>query len=361
MSFPIIDLHCHLEGSISPDISYEILHRIGFPAALKRKAFFQKVAGFLPSWTAFSEAVSILDKCLIDRPSVIKVVSDIIERAVLQNVKMLELSFAPREFQGRKHNAGDSNAFFEALIDGIKIAAKGKDIALGLKLLILPRHLSTDFQRLFGDIRAIIRDCRPHLVGVDICTLDSVGGGLFDPVSIKKVCDFVRGNGLHLSAHAGEFGEAEPITQAIGLGIERLGHGIGIAGRNDLIKTIIAHNITLEICPASNYRTGAISEGKKHPLRDLLLSGVRVTINSDDQSVQNSTWRDDYVMAKEKIGLTDNEIKRCLNYSFEASFLNNKLKERYRNIFLVSQKTQHAQEEIQSKQRLCLENRHFRV
>lgn len=95
-NFPIIDLHCHLEGSIDPQKSYEILYRAGYAPAQNREEFFKKVTGFESGRQGFFDAIPLLDACLVDRTAVIEVVSDIIARAAGQNVKILELSFAPR-------------------------------------------------------------------------------------------------------------------------------------------------------------------------------------------------------------------------------------------------------------------------
>ena len=60
---------------------------------------------------------------------------------------------------------------------------------------------------------------------------------------------------------------------------------------------------------------------------------MRVTMASDDQGVQNSSWRDDYDFAMDEIGLTEGEIGQCLRTSFEASFLSAEEKERYAALF----------------------------
>jgi 8-oxo-dGTP pyrophosphatase MutT (NUDIX family) len=99
------------------------------------------------------------------------------------------------------------------------------------------------------------------------------------------------------------------------------------------LEQVVAHNVTLEVCPISNYRTGALAPDREHPLRRLLRAGVRVTINSDDQGVQHSNWRDDYDFAAHEIGLTEREIGKCLRTSFEASFLAAKEKDEYCEFF----------------------------
>lgn len=333
-NYPIIDLHCHLEASIAPHKSYEILRRAGHPLAQEREVFFKHVTGFEWGWDGFAAAIHLLDRCMMDRATVIEVVADIVARAAEQNVKILEPTFAPTEFKLRETNSGDLRPFTEAVIAGIEMGAHNRDIAVGLRMLILPGHLTDEFYETYGHVQEHVAEYRHHLVGVDVCTLDRIYQERHDPRRLQELCDLVRASGLHLSAHAGEFFDAEPVMQALDLGVERIGHGIQVAGNEEVLEQVKAHGVTLEVCPISNYRTGAIAPGDEHPLGKLLRAGVRVTINSDDQGVQDSNWRDDYVFAVDEIGLSEDEVGRCLRYAYEASFLSAEEKVKYGALFV---------------------------
>jgi adenosine deaminase len=332
---PIIDLHCHLEGSIDPNKSYQILHRVDYPPARDREAFLRRVTAFESGVEGFFAAISLLDRCMMDRATVIEVVSDIVARAAEQNVKILEPTFAPAEFKLRETDSGDLRPFTEAVIAGVEAGVHNRDIAVGLRVLIRPRHLTDAFRETYSDIQAHVAEYRRHLVGVDICTLDPMDRDRtrHDPRRLRALCEWVKASGLHLSAHAGEFLNAAPVAQAIDLGVERIGHGIQIADDEAMLERVVAHSVTLEVCPISNYRTGALAPDQEHPLRRLLRAGVRVTINSDDQGVQNSSWRDDYNFAADEIGLTENEIGTCLRTAFEASFLSAEEKAKYGQLY----------------------------
>jgi adenosine deaminase len=332
-NYPIIDLHCHLEGSIDPRRSYEILRRAGHPLARDQKGFLERVTGFEWGWDGFAAAIHLLDRCMMDRAMVIEVVADIVTRAAGQNVKILEPTFAPTEFKFQEGISRDLRPFTEAVIAGVEAGVQGWDIVVGLRMLILPRHLTDAFSETYGEVKDHVAEYRQHLVGVDICTLDPIDQERHDPRRLGGLCDFVRASGLHLSAHAGEFFDAGPVAQALDLGVERIGHGIQIAGDEEVLERVKAQGATLEVCPISNYRTGAIPPGKEHPLGRLLRAGVRVTINSDDQGVQDSNWRDDYRFAVDGIGLTEDEVRQCLQYAYEASFLGAEAKEKYGILF----------------------------
>ena len=337
--FPIIDLHCHFEGSIDPEVSYQILRRHGHPSAHDRREFLRQVTGFTPGSDAFFAAISLLDECLLDGPSVAAVVEDLVERAEAQNVKILEMSFAPRTFKVQDPQTARLDDFMEAFLTAIDTATRDRDIAVGLTMLILPYHFAPWWRDQHGDIHDIILEYRDHLTGVDICTLDFFPNyPEFEP-QLPKLCETVREAGLHLSAHAGEFYDARPVERAIELGVERIGHGIRTIEDRKVLEQVVAHDITLEVCPVSNYKTGALAADAEHPLLRLLRAGVRVTINSDDQGVQGSNWRDDYDFAMHTIGLTEDDIKTCLRNSFEASFQSLEVKKRYRQRFVDGNRT----------------------
>jgi adenosine deaminase len=293
----------------------------------------ERVIGYKPGWEGFAAAIHLLDRCMMDRATVIEVVSDMVARAAEQDVVILEPTFKPSEFKGLKTASGDLEPFTEAVIAGIEKGTHNRDIAVGLRMLVMPQHMTEPFRETYGEIQEHVAAYRRHLVGVDICTLDPIHELSYPPRRLRAFCEWVKGSGLHLSAHAGEFYDAAPVEQAIDLGVERIGHGIRIAGDQAVLERVVAQDITLEVCPISNYRTGALAPGQEHPLRRLLRAGVRVTINSDDQGVQNSSWRDDYDFARREIGLTEAEIGQCLRTSFEASFLSAEEKQRYGALF----------------------------
>jgi len=332
--FPIIDLHCHFGGSTRPQKSYDILHRRGYDFFYSQEEFLKIVTGFRSGREGFFEAASILNWCLIDEACLREIIEDLIKRATVQDVKILELSFSPRPYRLLKPPTAGVREYTEALLVAVGDFTQGKDIAVGITMLIEPHyHLAREFSETNGDIRDFILEYRQNLTGVDLCSLDVIEDDSELWLKLPSLCEAVKGSGLHLSAHAGEFTGGRPILKAIELGVERIGHGIRTIDDEKIVIQIIENDITLEVCPISNYRTGAVAAGDEHPLLRLLRAGVKVTINSDDQGVQNSTWRDDYDFSMRTIGLSEGDIRKCLRNSFDASFLGPERKNIYRDLF----------------------------
>ena len=123
----------------------------------------------------------------------------------------------------------------------------------------------------------------------------------------------VRQAGLGVSIHAGEvtsMGEAarDSIRQAIeACGAARLGHGLAAAGDPALLAELARRGTFVELCPRSNVATGALPALAAHPLRAFLDAGVPCCLNTDDRTLFGLDLRGEYAAARAVLGLTDAE------------------------------------------------------
>jgi adenosine deaminase len=101
---------------------------------------------------------------------------------------------------------------------------------------------------------------------------------------------------------------------------DRLDHGIGAAADPRLLQRLAEEDTILCVAPTSNLRTGAVAHVTAHPLRRLLDAGVRVTLSADDPILFATTTRGEYDFAREKLGLTDEEISRLAGNAWHAAF-----------------------------------------
>ena len=135
--------------------------------------------------------------------------------------------------------------------------------------------------------------------------------------------------GLHRLIHAGEVGGPAKIREAIELlGAERIGHGIAAIHDPALMDLLAERRIPLEICPASNVKTGALARQlqrtdapiEDHPLPQLYRHGIPVVLSTDDPAMFNTTLFEEYENAH-RMGLTANELAHLASMSFEHAFL----------------------------------------
>ncbi len=127
---------------------------------------------------------------------------------------------------------------------------------------------------------------------------------------------------VHVTIHAGEATGPQSVWEAIEiLGAERIGHGIHSFEDPDLVRFLAERQICLEMCPTSNWLTGAVERLEDHPLRTALESGVAATINTDDPTIFGVTLGSEVRLAREVLGLTDEQVERSFEIARAASFL----------------------------------------
>jgi adenosine deaminase len=179
------------------------------------------------------------------------------------------------------------------------------------------------------DVAYEITDLAVAHLGDGVVGLDLTGDEIGYPAD-RFVDVFRRAHreGLHITVHAGEAGGADNVRQAVELlGAQRVGHGIRAIENSQVVHLLQECKVALEICPTSNLQTGAVRRFGQHPLMDLLALDLRVTINTDDPSVSDTTLTDEYVVAMLTMGMTFDQIKRAILVAADSAFLPSKERE----------------------------------
>ncbi|MCA9609012.1 MAG: adenosine deaminase, partial [Myxococcales bacterium] len=132
----------------------------------------------------------------------------------------------------------------------------------------------------------------------------------------------VRQNNINVTIHAGEAYGPESIHQAIhDCGAHRIGHGCRLREDGDLLHYVNDHRIALECCPSSNVQTGAVRDLASHPLKLYHDLGLRVTVNTDNRMITDTTVSRELWLTHTQMGLALDEIKRIILNGFKAAFL----------------------------------------
>ena len=107
----------------------------------------------------------------------------------------------------------------------------------------------------------------------------------------------------------------------LGLGAERIGHGIRAIEDPAVLDLLAERRVTLEVCPTSNLHTSTVPDYRSHPLPALLRRGIRCTLNTDDPSISGLDLAHEYRVAAGELGLSAAEIRRMQETAVEAAFL----------------------------------------
>lgn len=313
---PKADLHRHLEGSLRLSTLVEIAreHGVDLPSYdIEDLRPYVQITDDPADFHRFLEKFRLLRRFYKTPEAVARVAYEAVADAADDNVRYLELRFNPAAL------ARTQGFSFEEVTDWV-IEAVGRaqrDYPITVRLITtIVRHEGVENAQQIVDIAIARRN--GGITGVDLAG-DEVN---FDARPFVPVFRQAIEAGLGVTIHAGEAGGAENVRQAVvEMGATRIGHGVRSIENSDVIKLLRERKITLEVCPTSNLQTGVMHNFSHHPLRDLFMLGVSVTLNTDDPSVSDTTLTDEYLVALMAMGIRMNHLRRMIDNALRAAFL----------------------------------------
>ena len=198
-------------------------------------------------------------------------------------------------------------AFMQAKHDGVTILEMSIDIYMGKLLNINPSKIveilnqvhksvapEIDFRPELGfnrsfSVRSLLAAFEPYLEFSYFKAIDLYDDESAQPIkNFYELFRFAKNKGYKCKAHAGEFGDAESVREAVEiLELDAVQHGIGAAESPEVMKWLADLKIPLHISPASNIGLKRVKSWQTHPIRILYDNGVKVTINTDDVMLFN--------------------------------------------------------------------------
>ena len=314
---PKAELHIHIEGSLEPEMMFELAERNGVAlryasAEEARRAYdFGDLQSFLD---LYYEGMQVL----LYEQDFYDLTWSYLQKVSEQNVRHTEIFFDPQAHTGR-------GVPFETVISGIHRALVDaeRQLSISSKLIMcFLRHLSAK------EAMETLHDSLPfreRIVGVG---LDSSEIG-HPPRDFKTVLDRAREDGLLTVAHAGEEGPPEYIWQALDdLKVSRIDHGVRCTEDPKLVERLREEQVPLTVCPLSNVKLRVFDTIQDHNLKRMLDFGLRVTLNSDDPAYFGGYVDENFYAAQEGLHLSRDDVYELTKNSFEASFLDAGSKQR---------------------------------
>ncbi len=137
-----------------------------------------------------------------------------------------------------------------------------------------------------------------------------------------RAFQLILNNNINCTAHAGEAYGPQSIAQAIHVcGAHRIGHGTRLIEDGELLNYVNDHRIPLEVCPSSNIQTKAATSWETHPLDFFVDYGLRVTINTDNRLITDTTVSKELWLCHKAYGWSLDQIKEILVAGFKSAFL----------------------------------------
>ena len=131
-----------------------------------------------------------------------------------------------------------------------------------------------------------------------------------------------RAEGFVTKAHAGEFGPAAHVREAIEvLGVRRIQHGVRAIEDETVVQLAIEQDATFDVCPISNVKLDVVDQLQQHPIRKLMECGLRCTVSTDDPFSFGNTIEDEYAALSAGLDFSHNELAQIAKNGFEVALV----------------------------------------
>ncbi len=314
---PKAELHLHLEGSLEPELMMELATKNSIDLPYKtvddiRKAYdFSNLQDFLD---IYYQGMNVL----LTEQDYYDLTMAYLKKVAREGVVHVEVFYDPQGHTSRGVAFADvTNGILRALDDGQEVLGVSSELIMSFL-----RHLSEE------DAFLTLKEAEPWFDGrIAAVGLDSSELG-HPPSKFQRVFESAREKGLKLVAHAGEEGPAEYVREAIELlKVDRLDHGNRTIEDPGLTKQLSEMGIALTVCPLSNLKLCGVSDMKDHPLKQMMESGLKVTVNSDDPAYFGGYMTANFLSVVEALNLSKEEIATLCRNSIEGAFLTDEEKE----------------------------------
>jgi len=309
-ALPKAELHMHLEGSLEPELLFNIAARnnIDIPyadvGALRQAYRFSNLQEFLD---IYYQGMNVLRT----EEDYFDLTATYLDRCAADNVRHVEIFFDP---QGHTARGVAFDTVIKGIIAGLEDGEKRHGISWCLIMSFL-RHLSEE------DGFATWKQAEPWLDRLTGVGLDSSELG-HPPGKFARLFAECRTQGMKLCMHAGEEGPPEYVREALyDIGVDRIDHGNRAMEDPELVAEIARRGLTLTVCPLSNTALKVIDDISHSPVRKMLDAGLSVTINSDDPAYFGGYVGANYLAVADGLSLTTEDIRQLAANSFSGSFL----------------------------------------
>ncbi|MGY6018422.1 adenosine deaminase [Streptomyces spinosirectus] len=310
MPIPKAELHLHIEGTLEPELAFELAARNGveLPYAdtgeLRRAYDFEDLQSFLNLYYGLM-AVLRTERDFED------LANAYLARAAAQGVRHAEIFFDPQAHLARGVGMG-------TVVEGLWRALGRSEANHGVSTRLILCFLRDESAE---SALETLHAAKPYLDRITGVGLDSAEVG-HPPVKFREVYEAAAALGLRRVAHAGEEGPPEYVTEALDvLGVERVDHGLRCMEDPALVARLVRDRVPLTLCPLSNVRLRTVDTLADHPLPAMLDAGLMCTVNSDDPAYFGGYAGDNFTAVGATLGLTEDRLRELARNSFVASFL----------------------------------------
>lgn len=302
LTLPKAHLHLHLEGSARPSTIEELAARVD--------SDYRAPTSFT-SFSEFNDAYLRMLDFITEPDDIVRICRELVEDDASQGVQYTEPEFVPSFFAERFGMT--ETEVYELMRDAFVGAGKEHGVEVGCMIAgiwTLPIAVAE------AAARFAAANAGNGVVAFGLAGIEPRGGyGQW-----LRACDIARDAGLLVVPHAGEFGPAANVAEAMDvLRGDRVPHGVRAIEDPAVVARLAEREMVCDVALTSNVILGVFPDLASHPLPQLLDAGVPITINADDSLFFGSLVGEEYVVARDAFGLSDEQLAAIARTSADAS------------------------------------------
>ena len=322
----MIDLHLHFDGSLLPRTILELAREQQLPLPAEdpdELKLFLSAPEDCESLNEYLEKFDLPLSVLQTKEAIRKAMYTLLSSLKEQGMLYAEVRFAPQSHLRKGLTQEDA---VKAAILGMQEATAGSFFMAKLILCCMRGGDNQEANRKTIETAAAF-------LGRGVAAVDLAGAeALFPTADYEELFAYAKDLGLPFTIHAGEADGPESIETALRFGAARIGHGVRANEDEKVLELLRESQIPLEMCPTSNVQTKAVSSFLEHPILRYLRSGLKVTVNTDNMTVSDTTIEREYRRLKTELGMTEEERKALLFNAADAAFLTEEERGRMKDV-----------------------------
>lgn len=310
------ELHCHLEGALTPETILDVAsrHEISLPThdleELRPLVVYNSTDKDLLDFLA---KFPVIGNVFVSQEAIDEITYSVVRNAAADNVHYLELRFSP-VYMSLTHNVPLENVM-EGVLSGVRRAEAHGDITVRL-IGIAERQMGVVHAQEVLDLITPFKE--RGVVAFDLAN-DEYN---YPPDPYADVFQEAKRRGFFITVHAGEARGFESVKVACGeLGADRIGHGTRAYESRELVESLKVDRIPLEVCLTSNIQTGTAPSLAEHPFPTYLREGILVTINTDDPGVSGINLSHEFAVAASNYHLSLLDLDTLTRTAIDVAFL----------------------------------------
>jgi adenosine deaminase len=312
---PKTDLHVHIDGSMRVSTIWELAREQGIKLGARTKADLKSkllVGGECKSLVDYLKIFDLTLKVLQEPQALERAAYELAVDAARENVWYIEVRYSPILHLEHGMKSSDS---VDAVLRGLKRAEAEYPIWTGVIICGI-RQISPDVSLELAELAVAYKNA--GVVAFDLAGQEKDYPAKKHREAFYRILD----NNINTTVHAGEAFGPKSIHQALHwCGAHRIGHGTLLHEDRDLMQYVADHRIPLEICLSSNVHTRVVPNIKEHPFRIYHDAGLRVTLNTDNRLISDTSVTKELSRACRAFRLDPYELRHIVINGYRSAFL----------------------------------------